>query len=316
MKKGARIGAFPRGTVMQSSLTVDPTRSSQAIVPDIYGSFHIFQRFASILDPNESLGVKVEPQREHYHDSGLLYLSDLCYRLCMTSRHTRSNAQGPLFTLSNEELPRLERQNHQQLRPTNTTMGDNGGQDDLTSAMTLMQQQMQQMQQTINTQEAARQAAAELAAQQAEKQGAPIGERNLPWNFSTTRSAINPPHCTRQDYGIKPALIGLVQKKIFNGLVAEILLDHIENFERDCNFSRANGVPPDYIKCTFFSFSLDGKAARWLVSLPTGTLTTGESSSLASLSSNRYPHHRGFHNRKLSLLWAHFVFLKRLYRLR
>ena len=93
-----------------------------------------------------------------------------------------------------------------------------------------------------------------------------------------------PPHCTRQDYGIKPALIGLVQKKIFNGLVAEILLDHIENFERDCNFSRANGVPPDYIKCTFFSFSLDGKAARWLVSLPTGTLTTGEKVRAAFLS--------------------------------
>ncbi|KAF3555173.1 hypothetical protein F2Q69_00012442 [Brassica cretica] len=33
MKKGARIGAFPRGTIMRSSLTVDPTRSSQPIVP-------------------------------------------------------------------------------------------------------------------------------------------------------------------------------------------------------------------------------------------------------------------------------------------
>ncbi|XP_013589309.1 PREDICTED: uncharacterized protein LOC106297653 [Brassica oleracea var. oleracea] len=147
-----------------------------------------------------------------------------------------------------------------------------------------MQQQMQQMQQTINTQEAARQAAADLAAQQVEQQGAPIGERNLPRKFPTTRSAINPPPCTRQDYEIKLALISLVQKKTFNGLAAEIPLDHTENFERVCNFSRANGVPPDYIKCTLFPFSLEGKAARWLDSLPTGTLTTWEQVRVAFLS--------------------------------
>ena len=114
----------------------------------------------------------------------------------MTSRHTRSNAQGTLFTLSNEELARLEKQNRQQPRPTNTTMVDQGGQDDLTAAMALMQQQMQQMQQTINAQEAARQAAADFAAQQVEQQGTPIGERNLPQKFPSTRSAIIPPPCT------------------------------------------------------------------------------------------------------------------------
>ena len=83
----------------------------------------------------------------------------------MTSRHTRRNAQGPLFTLSNEELARLERQNRQQRWPTNNTMVDHRGQDDITAAMALMQQQMQQMQQKINAQEATRQAAADLAAQ-------------------------------------------------------------------------------------------------------------------------------------------------------
>ena len=67
-------------------------------------------------------------------------------------------------------------------------------------------------------------------------------------------------------------MIALVQKKMFNGLAAEIPLDHIENFERVCNFYRANGVPPDYVKCTMFPFFLDGKAAHWLASLPTGTL--------------------------------------------
>ncbi|KAL0668136.1 hypothetical protein Bca4012_030840 [Brassica carinata] len=136
----------------------------------------------------------------------------------MTSIYTWSNAQGPLFTLSNEELARLESHNRQQPRPTNIRMDDHGGQDDLSAAMALMQQQIQQMKQTINTQRAARQAAVELDAQQVEQQGAPIGERNLPRNFPTTRSTINLPPCTRHDYEIKSGLISLVQEKMFNGL--------------------------------------------------------------------------------------------------
>ncbi|KAF3531653.1 hypothetical protein DY000_02041168 [Brassica cretica] len=58
---------------------------------------------------------------------------------CMTSRHTRSNAQGPLQQLTNEELARLERQNRQQPRQSDTNMGDHDNQDDLTAAMELMQ---------------------------------------------------------------------------------------------------------------------------------------------------------------------------------
>ena len=61
--------------------------------------------------------------------------------------------------LSNEELARLEILNRQQPQPSNITMDDHGGQDDLSAAMALMHQQMQQMQHTINTQEATRQAA-------------------------------------------------------------------------------------------------------------------------------------------------------------
>ena len=186
----------------------------------------------------------------------------------MTSRNTRSNAQGPLQQLTNEELARLERQNRQQPGPTDTNMGDHGNQDDLTAAMALTQQQMQQ---TIQAQ----QAASEQAAWNAEE-ALQIGQRNFLRNLPATRSAINPPPCTRQDFEIKPALISLVQRKIFNGLPLEIPMDHIENFEKVCGFTRANGVPPDYIKCTLFPFSLDGKAARWLDSLPTGSLTSWE----------------------------------------
>ncbi|KAF2539170.1 hypothetical protein F2Q68_00022223 [Brassica cretica] len=67
----------------------------------------------------------------------------------MTSRHTQRNAQEELVTLTNQELARLERQNRQQPKPIDTTMGDYGHQNDLAAAMQLMQQ----MQQTIQAQQ-------------------------------------------------------------------------------------------------------------------------------------------------------------------
>ncbi|KAF3578686.1 hypothetical protein DY000_02029701 [Brassica cretica] len=129
------------------------------------------------------------------------------FQRCMTGRHIRRNAHGELVTFTNQELSRLERQNRQQQRPNNTNMGDQGHQDDLAAAMQLMQQQMIQMQQTIQAQQDAAEQAA-LARQEQQAQTVPIGERNLPRNIPTTRSAIVPPPCTRQDFEIKPALIG------------------------------------------------------------------------------------------------------------
>ncbi|KAF3531001.1 hypothetical protein DY000_02040976 [Brassica cretica] len=72
-------------------------------------------------------------------------------------------------------------------------MGDHGGQDDLTAAIALMQQQMQQMQQTINSQEAARQAAAELAAQQGNQSQVFIMEEAASENYvsDTTPKGYN-----------------------------------------------------------------------------------------------------------------------------
>src|SRR5690606_37709537 len=145
-------------------------------------------------------------------------------------------------------------------------MGDQGHQDDLTAAFALMQQQMQQMQQTIQAQQAAAEQGALDAAnrQNQQEEITPIGQGNLLRNLPTTRFAINHPPCTKKDFEIKPDLINLVQRKILNGLPAEIPMDHIENFEKMCGFTKANGIHPDYINCTLFPFSLDGKAARWL----------------------------------------------------
>ncbi|KAG5375377.1 hypothetical protein IGI04_039973, partial [Brassica rapa subsp. trilocularis] len=87
---------------------------------------------------------------------------------CMTSRHTRRNAQGELVTLSNQELARLEKTNRQQQGQTDTTMGDHANQEQLTAQLQQMQQQMFQMQQTIQAQQdAAEQAALARQEQQA-----------------------------------------------------------------------------------------------------------------------------------------------------
>ncbi|KAL0834227.1 hypothetical protein Bca101_086116 [Brassica carinata] len=132
--------------------------------------------------------------------------------------------------------------------------------------MAASMQQMQELQQTLTAQQ--------LAAQR--EPPVPIGERNLPRNISATRSSIAPPPCQRADFEIKPGMINLVQRKMFHGLSTEIPMEHIEAFEEICSFTRANGVPPDYIKCMLFPFSLADKASRWLKSLPTGSLTSWE----------------------------------------
>ncbi|KAL0815255.1 hypothetical protein Bca101_071699 [Brassica carinata] len=140
----------------------------------------------------------------------------------------------------------------------------------MASSMQQMQQQMQQMQQMQELQQTI--TSQQLAAQR--EPPVPIGERNLPHNIPATRSAIAPLPCQKADFEIKPGMINLVQRKIFHGLSAEIPMEHIEAFEEICSFTRANGVPPDYIKCMMFPFSLADKASRWLKSFPTGSLTS------------------------------------------
>ena len=68
----------------------------------------------------------------------------------------------------------------------------------------------------------------------------------------------------------------MVLRKVFTGLPTESPMKHIESFKRVCSFTHADGVPPDYIKCMMFPFSLDGKVALWMNSLPTGSLTSWE----------------------------------------
>ncbi|CAA7021414.1 unnamed protein product [Microthlaspi erraticum] len=93
---------------------------------------------------------------------------------------------------------------------------------------------------------------------------ASIGDKDNPHTFYQNRSAIFPPNVQRQDFEIKPGMIGLVKDNIFHGLPAEIPVDHIQNFEEICNTTGSNGVPADFLKCKLFPFSLANKASRWL----------------------------------------------------
>ncbi|KAF3509782.1 hypothetical protein F2Q69_00008850 [Brassica cretica] len=123
------------------------------------------------LSGNVKLNEKVQKKRVKA-DPMMTLIPRLCDEKsieCMTSRHTRRNAQGELVTLTNQELARLERSNRQQSRLTDTTMGDHANQDDLTAAMAHMQQQMQQLQQTIQAQEQAAQQQQEHQAQTKEE---------------------------------------------------------------------------------------------------------------------------------------------------
>ena len=135
----------------------------------------------------------------------------------MTNRHTRSNTQGDLILLTNQELASLERTNRQQKSIT-ATMADFGTPEQMAASMQQMQQMQQHMQQMQELHQTI--AAQQLAAQR--EPPVPIGERNLPRNIPATRSAIAPPPCQRADFEIKPGMINFVQRKMFHGLSAEI----------------------------------------------------------------------------------------------
>ena len=56
MKKGAIIGVFPCGTIMRSSLAVDPTRNSLAMAPQYKKpSISLFSRTVVLQDTETEL---------------------------------------------------------------------------------------------------------------------------------------------------------------------------------------------------------------------------------------------------------------------
>jgi len=69
-------------------------------------------------------------------------------------------------------------------------------------------------------------------------------------------------------------LIQLIQNNLFHGLPNEDLYAHLATYIEICNTIRLVGVPEDAIRLSLFSFSLLGKAKRWLHSFKGNSIKT------------------------------------------
>ncbi|KAL1212113.1 hypothetical protein V5N11_018713 [Cardamine amara subsp. amara] len=86
--------------------------------------------------------------------------------------------------------------------------------------------------------------------------------------------SIRLPVIEGQDYEINPQMITLFKQKRFCGLSSESPMDHIEAFEDLCTTTSTTDIPPDYLRCKLFPFSLSNKAHRWLKSLTPRLITS------------------------------------------
>ncbi|CAA7049261.1 unnamed protein product [Microthlaspi erraticum] len=100
------------------------------------------------------------------------------------------------------------------------------------------------------------------------------------------RNPIQPPLPEGRSYEISPEIIGLVKQNQFQGKPQENPLEHIDAFEEICGTISAGGAPKEYLKCKLFSFTLTGKALRWVKSLPAQSITTWKEYKVAFLASN------------------------------
>ncbi|CAA7046683.1 unnamed protein product [Microthlaspi erraticum] len=97
------------------------------------------------------------------------------------------------------------------------------------------------------------------------------------------RNPIQPPLPEGRSYEISPEIIGLVKQNQFQGKPQENPLEHIDAFEEICGTISAGGAPKEYLKCKLFSFTLTGKALRWVKSLPAQSITTWKEYKVAFL---------------------------------
>ncbi|KAL5569770.1 hypothetical protein UlMin_026345 [Ulmus minor] len=88
-------------------------------------------------------------------------------------------------------------------------------------------------------------------------------------------SSIQRPPIQANNFEIKPAIIQMIQSLVqFGGLPNDDQNLHIANFLEICDTFKHNGVTDDAVRLRLFPFSLNSKAKAWLISLPSGTITT------------------------------------------
>lgn len=81
------------------------------------------------------------------------------------------------------------------------------------------------------------------------------------------------------NFEIKLNVIQMVQNNVqFDGLQEEDPSTQIANFLEVCDSFKINGVPNNTFRLRIFPFSLRGKAKSWLKSLPSGSITSWDSS--------------------------------------
>jgi hypothetical protein len=77
------------------------------------------------------------------------------------------------------------------------------------------------------------------------------------------------PNIVANIFELKPALLNMISKYMFNGLAHEDPNQHLAIFEELYNTVKINGVEPEAIKLRAFSFFLGDKARNWLRYLDT-----------------------------------------------
>ena len=102
-----------------------------------------------------------------------------------------------------------------------------------------------------------------------------LGEFATP-NDDYLRRPITQPTVDVDNYEIKPHFLTLVQPNQFGGSAVEDAGMHLNTFTEICDMLRIKDVNPNAVKLCLFPFSLRVKDKEWLLSLPTGTITSWE----------------------------------------
>ena len=87
---------------------------------------------------------------------------------------------------------------------------------------------------------------------------------------------VRQPAIEANDFGLKPALITMVQQHQFTSHPSKDPNEHMGRFMRMANTVKLNRVRPEVIKLQFFPFSLGDVAATWFDSLLVGSVNTWE----------------------------------------
>lgn len=95
--------------------------------------------------------------------------------------------------------------------------------------------------------------------QQQPQQKRAIGDAHKSTVFCQNRSHIYLPAVEREEFRI-PYLIELVDQNSFHGSDDENPIDHLKNLEAIGSTICMSGVPPEFVACKLFPFSLAGKA--------------------------------------------------------